>query len=357
MKRLLTQASFLFLLLLAGCSGGSVAPSSTFPVLTLTRIASGFDQPVHVTHAGDNSGRLFVVERGGVIRIIRDGAVLPTPFFELSGQVQAAGGEQGLLSVAFPPDFASKRYFYVDYTNRTGVGDTVVARYPMTANPDLASSTGGVELLSVSQPFANHNGGQLAFGPDGLLYVALGDGGSAGDPFNNAQNLSTGLGKILRLDTEAGVVPYAIPAGNPFGNEIWAYGLRNPWRFSFDRATGDLYIADVGQNLIEEVNFQPATSSGGENYGWKVMEGTSCFLSPACDRAGLILPVAEYSHADGNCSVTGGFVYRGNQFPDLQGIYLYADFCSGRMWARSSSPARRCRRPKVGSLTSRSAER
>lgn len=328
-----------FLLLLAGCSGGSGVASPAFPAITLTRIASGFVQPVHITHAGDGSGRLFVVERGGVIRIIRDGAVLPTPFFDISGQVQSAGGEQGLLSVAFPPDFTAKQYFYVDYTNLTGIGDTIVARYSMTANPDIAASAGGVTLLNVSQPFTNHNGGQLAFGPDGLLYIALGDGGSAGDPFNNAQNLATGLGKILRLDTEAGVSPYAIPTGNPFGNEIWAYGLRNPWRFSFDRSTGDLYIADVGQNLIEEINFQPATSTGGENYGWNIMEGTSCFLSPECGQTGLTLPVAEYSHADGNCSVTGGFVYRGGQYPSLQGTYLYADFCSGRLWGLKRSGA------------------
>jgi glucose/arabinose dehydrogenase len=331
----------LFFLLLAGCSGsgGNVTPSPDSPAITLTRIASGFVQPVHITHAGDGSGRLFVVERGGVIRIIRGGVVLPTPFFDISAQVQSAGSEQGLLSVAFPPDFAARQYFYVDYTNRTGIGDTVVARYPMTANPDLAAASGEVTLLNVSQPFTNHNGGQLAFGPDGLLYVALGDGGSGGDPFNNAQNLATGLGKILRLDTESGVLPYAIPTGNPFGSEIWAYGLRNPWRFSFDRGTGDLYIADVGQNLIEEVNFQPAASSGGENYGWNIMEGTACFLSPECDRTGLTLPVAEFSHADGNCSVTGGFVYRGSQYPDLQGTYFYADFCSGRLWGLKRSGA------------------
>lgn len=285
----------LFLLLLAGCGGGNgAAPGNTtpplaFPAITLTRIASGFVQPVHVTHAGDGSGRLFVVERSGVIHIIKGGAVLPTPFFDISGQVQSTGGEQGLLSVAFPPDFAAKQYFYVDYTTLTGIGDTVVARYAVTANPDIAAASGGVTLLNVSQPFANHNGGQLAFGPDGLLYVALGDGGSGGDPAGNAQNLATHLGKILRLDTETGTVPYAIPAGNPFGSEIWAYGLRNPWRFSFDRATGDLYIADVGQNLIEEVNFQPAASTGGENYGWNIMEGTACFTNPACDR-----PVSLY---------------------------------------------------------------
>ncbi|MCM2358090.1 MAG: PQQ-dependent sugar dehydrogenase [Geobacteraceae bacterium] len=321
---------------LVSCSGGGAPTPSPatpgFPAITLTRVASGLTEPVHLTHAGDGSGRLFVVERGGTIRIVRNGTVQAAPFLNITGLVRSTGGEQGLLSVAFPPDFATRRHFYVDYTNRTGIGDTVVARYPLTANPDLADSAGGATLLNVPQPFENHNGGQLAFGPDGFLYVAMGDGGSGGDPFNNAQNLSVILGKMLRLDVEGGASPYAIPAGNPFGSEIWAYGLRNPWRFSFDRASGDLYIADVGQDLFEEVNFQPAAGSGGENYGWNIMEGLHCFGNPACSQAGLTLPVAEYSHEAGNCSVTGGFVYRGTRFPALQGIYLYGDFCSGRIW-------------------------
>jgi glucose/arabinose dehydrogenase len=327
------------LFLLAACGGGggggggsAPPPASSSPGIILTQITSGFVEPVHITHAGDGSGRLFVVERAGVVRIISNGAVLPAPFLDISVLVRSTGGEQGLLSIAFPPGFAAKRYFYVDFTSLAGVGDTVVARYPLTADPDFADSAGGIPLLNVSQPFENHNGGQLAFGPDGLLYIALGDGGSGGDPLGNGQNLATLLGKILRIDVEAGLAPYAIPASNPFGNEIWAYGLRNPWRFSFDRATGDLYVADVGQDLFEEVNFQPAANTGGENYGWNIMEGSSCFNNPNCNRVGLTLPVAEYSHAEGNCSITGGFVYRGAQYPALQGTYIYGDFCTGRLW-------------------------
>jgi glucose/arabinose dehydrogenase len=303
--------------------------ATTWPQLSLVRIASGFVEPVHLTHAGDGSGRLFVVERSGRIRIIRNGAILPVVFLDLTPMVGAVGGEQGLLSVAFPPGFAGKGYFCVDYTDLAG--NTVVARYRLGADPDIADAGSGETLLAVLQPFATHNGGQLAFGPDGFLYVALGDGGSAGDPFDNAQNLGSLLGKILRLDVEAGIAPYAIPPDNPFGNEIWALGLRNPWRFSFDRSTGDLYLGDVGQAAVEEVDFQPAAGPGGQNYGWNIMEGSTCFGTTACDRTGLTLPVFEYGHAGGDCSVTGGFVFRGQAFPSLQGIYLLGDFCSGRI--------------------------
>lgn len=322
------------LLLVSACGGGGggPAPDRPFPSISLTRIASGFVQPVHIGHAGDGSGRLFVVERQGVIRIVRNGAVLPAPFLDIRALVRATGGEQGLLSVAFPPAFAARRHFYVYYTGQSGIGDTVLARYQVGADPDLADPASGATLLGVSQPFANHNGGQLAFGPDGLLYVGLGDGGSAGDPQGNAQNPASLLGKLLRLEVETGVVPYGIPAGNPFGNEIWALGLRNPWRFSFDRGSGDLYIGDVGQGAFEEVNVQPAAGAGGENYGWDVMEGLHCFGAATCNQTGLTLPVAEYAHDGGNCSVTGGFVYRGAQYPALRGIYLYGDFCSGRIW-------------------------
>jgi glucose/arabinose dehydrogenase len=243
-----------------------------------------------------------------------------------------------LLGLAFPPGFPQQGHFYVNYT-RSPDGATVLSRFLLSpADPDIALATGEEVLLLVAQPAANHNAGQLAFGPDGFLYVALGDGGGANDQFQNAQNRATPLGNLLRLDVEAGIAPYAVPADNPFVGEagilgeIWAFGLRNPWRFSFDRATGDLFIADVGQNLVEEVNFQPAASPGGENYGWNIMEGTACFLSPGCEQAGLTLPVAEYRHGAGDCSVTGGFVYRGAEYPTLQGIYFYADFCSGRLW-------------------------
>lgn len=331
---------FLSLLVLVACSGGGSSTQSpppdtspAFPAITLTSFASGFNQPVNIAHAGDSSGRMFVVERAGVIKLVRNGTVSAAPFLDISGLVQSTGGEQGLLGIAFPPGFSTKQYFYVDYTGLSGVtGDTVVARYPVSADPDLADPAGGVTILSQAQPFANHNGGHLAFGPDGFLYLALGDGGNSGDPLNNAQNLTVLLGKILRIDVEAGVSPYAIPASNPFNSEVWAFGLRNPWRFAFDRGSGDLYIADVGQNQFEEVNFQPAASNGGENYGWNIMEGMHCFTDPACSQAGLTLPVAEYDHLSGDCSVTGGFVYRGAQYPSLQGIYLYGDFCSGRIW-------------------------
>ena len=325
----------LFSLLIVACSdsgGGSGDLPSNFPAtITLTRLAGGFRQPTTITHAGDGSGRLFVVEQGGTIRIIRNGVVSPTPFLNITSLVTPTGGEQGLLGLAFPPGLSGRRNFYVNYTNRTGIGNTVVARFSLAANPDLADATSRQELLTIEQPFTNHNGGQLLFGPDNLLYIASGDGGGGGDPFGNGQKLDTLLGKILRLDVLTGTVPYAIPAGNPFGNEIWAYGLRNPWRFTFDRLTNDFFLADVGENLVEEVNFQPAGQGAGANYGWNVMEGSRCFADPACSGAGLVLPVAEYLHGNGDCSVTGGHVYRGS-IPALQGIYLYGDLCSGRIW-------------------------
>ncbi len=312
--------------------GGETASSAgPFPAVSLTRVAGGFSQPLLVTHAGDGSGRLFVVERGGLIRIVRNGAVDPQPFLDVSTRVRTRGTEQGLLGLAFPPDYATRGHFYVNYTDKSG-GDTRVARYRIGADPDVADPASAHVLLRQSQPYANHNGGHLAFGPDGYLYIGLGDGGSGGDPQNNAQNPRTLLGKLLRIDVESGADPYAIPPDNPFGNEIWALGLRNPWRFSFDRAAGDLYIADVGQNAYEEVNFQPADSRGGQNYGWNVMEGMHCYKGAGCDRTGLTAPVAEYANGSGNCSITGGYVYRGAQYPSLQGVYVYGDFCSGRLW-------------------------
>src|SRR6185436_17604761 len=216
-------------------------------------------------------------------------------------------------------------------------GNTVIAQYRVAANSDVADPASEIVLLRITQPFANHNGGQVRFGPDGYLYIAMGDGGSAGDPQGNGQKLGTLLGKLLRIDVESQPGQLRIPADNPFVNtpnargEIWAYGLRNPWRFTFDRATGDLWIGDVGQGAYEEVDFQPASSHGGENYGWNRTEGLHCFTSN-CNMQGLILPVAEYTHADNNCSVTGGFVYRGSGYPGLRGIYLYGDYCSGRIW-------------------------
>ncbi|MEW6719194.1 MAG: PQQ-dependent sugar dehydrogenase [Thermodesulfobacteriota bacterium] len=347
---MLRIAVVLALLGASGCGGNSsgaiAAPpdAAGWPGISLSVAAGGFTQPVNVANAGDNSGRLFVVEQGGTIRILAGGASAPdpAPFLDISARV-VSGGEQGLLGVAFPPGYAAKRYFYVNYT-RIADGATVVARYRLLPGNDNAADPATEEiLLTVAQPFANHNGGHLAFGPDGFLYIALGDGGSAGDPLGNAQNPGVLLGKMLRIDTEAGtapgaIPPYAIPASNPFVDnaafrpEIWALGLRNPWRYAFDRLTGDLYIGDVGQNTIEEIDFQPAASAGGENYGWDIMEGRNCFEGPGCNGQGLTLPVAQYDHSLGECSVTGGTVYRGAAFPALQGIYFYADFCTGRLW-------------------------
>ncbi len=299
-------------------------------------LADGFARLTHVTHAGDE--RLFVVEQPGRIWVLRDGLRAPEPFLDIVDLVGSAANEQGLLSVAFHPRFAELGWFFVNYTDRQG--NTVVARYQRdSTDPERADPASALVLLTIEQPAGNHNGGQLTFGPDGYLYIGTGDGGNAGDPWNNAQNLSSLLGKLLRIDVD-GAEPYAIPANNPFVGqsearpEIWAYGLRNPWRFTFDRATGDLFIADVGQNAQEEVNFQPATSRGGENYGWRIMEGTACYEPAACDPSGLELPIAHYLHhpTEGGCSITGGYVYRGPRYPALQGAYLYTDYCSGNLW-------------------------
>jgi glucose/arabinose dehydrogenase len=310
----------------------------SWPPIMLTTAIGGLDQPLHITHAGDGSGRLFVVERPGRIRIIQNGVLLPTPFLDITDRVRSVSGEQGLLSVAFPPGYAGLGHFYVDYTDLTS--NTVVSRFGTTANPNVADPGSEQIILTVVQPYANHNGGQLAFGPnDGYLYVGMGDGGSGGDPQGNAQNPGVLLGKLLRLDVETGnPLTYTVPATNPFTQtlgyrpEIWALGLRNPWRFAFDSQTSDLYIGDVGQGLYEEVDFQPASSPGGVNYGWNIMEGSHCYNASTCDTSGLALPVAEYGHVQGNCSITGGMVYRGLDYPDLDGLYFYGDYCSGRIW-------------------------
>jgi glucose/arabinose dehydrogenase len=303
----------------------------------LEEVTGGLEMPVFATHAGDGSGRLFVLEKGGSIRVIDASGLLPQPFLNIRARVGSSGSEQGLLGLAFHPAFVQNGRFFVYYTDRNG--DTVIARFQANTERTAADPASEVVLLTETQPAANHNGGMLAFGPDGMLYAGLGDGGSAGDPWNNGQSLNTLLGKLLRIDVDNGDT-YAVPADNPFVGqggvrpEIWAYGLRNPWRFSFDRATGDLYIADVGQNQWEEVNYQKANSPGGENYGWKVMEGLHCYGSNSCDQTGLVLPVAEYDHGQG-CSVTGGYVYRGAAQPSLQGAYFYGDYCSGYIWALS----------------------
>jgi glucose/arabinose dehydrogenase len=273
----------------------------------------------------DGSGRLFVIEKLGRIRIIKNGQLLPDPFLDITDRVKEDGNEQGLLGLAFHPNFSQNGYFFVNYTGKGG--DTFISRFQ--ANGDIASSGSELNLLKIKQPFPNHNGGALTFGPDGFLYAGLGDGGAAGDPFGNGQSLDTLLGKILRMDVNS-KEPYAIPADNPFGNEIWAYGLRNPWRISFDKQTGDLYIADVGQGDWEEVDFVPAGSPGGMNFGWNVYEGNHDYQNKGTT-GNYVFPVVEYSHAEGGCAVTGGYVYRGSM-PEWNGIYLYGDYCTGKVW-------------------------
>lgn len=300
----------------------------TFDVV-LETVASGLTSPVLVT-APPGDARLFIVQQDGRIRIHEDGAVLPTPFLDLRGRANYSG-ESGLLGMAFHPDYAQNGYFYVNYTDGTFV--THIVRYRVSAgDPDVADEGSAMPLITLQQPFSNHNGGHLEFDPDGMLLVALGDGGASGDPLGNAQNRGTLLGALLRLDVDGGT-PYAIPADNPFRNEagargeIWAYGLRNPWRFAVDAEGGRIYIADVGQNRLEEVNAAPLDSAG-INYGWPIMEGRSCYEAQTCDQSGLMLPVAQYDHDEG-CSVTGGRVYRGSAIPGLVGHYVYSDYCSG----------------------------
>ena len=325
--------------------------------LTADRVVGGLIRPVYAGHAGDGSGRLFVIEKEGRIRIVAAGQLVPDPFLDLTGIVNSRANERGLLGLAFHPDYASNGRFFVFYTELRGA--TVVAEYRVSADPNRADPQSAQVLLTQSQPFANHNGGMLAFGPDGMLYVALGDGGAAGDPQNHAQRLDTWLGTLLRVDvSEPGV--YRVPSDNPFVGvpdaraEIWAYGLRNPWRFSFDRATGDLYIADVGQNSFEEIDFAPASSPGGENYGWKLMEGFSCFVegSPECNSLRFTDPIAVYGR-DGGCSVTGGYVYRGSAYPALAGAYVFGDYCSGNVWTLRRDAAGAWRMMLQGELDAR----
>ena len=298
-----------------------------------------------VTGAGDGSGRLFIVEQIGRIRILQNGALLPASFFDIRSLV-VSGGERGLLSVAFHPQFKTNGVLVVDYTRASKtpseVGDTVIERFTAAPNANVANVASGQILMVINQPQPNHNGGLVKFGPDGLLYIGMGDGGSSGDsgsghaPQGNGQSLTTLLGKLLRIDVAA-TGRYTIPAGNPnFGagtrREIWAYGLRNPWRFSFDRATGDLYIGDVGQDAWEEIDFQTAGFAGGANYGWPLWEATHRYRSGPAP-AGDTKPVAEYSHDGGQCSMTGGYVYRGARIPALSGFYLFGDYCTGRIWS------------------------
>jgi glucose/arabinose dehydrogenase len=327
-------ASAAAVLVLAACSSGESAPTDTVSPSTTTdrtsteeaprrlrlrleEVAAGLDSPTHLTVAPGETDRVYVVEQPGRIRVLRDGRLFRRPFLDIVRLVRS-GGEQGLLSVAFHPNYEENRLFYVDYTDLDG--NTRVVEYEATRDEPARRR----ELLFVEQPYANHNGGQLAFGPDGLLYVGMGDGGSAGDPENHAQDLDSQLGKLLRYDVDAS------------GNQDWemvAYGLRNPWRFSFDRETGDLWIGDVGQGEVEEIDYLPNGTSALVNFGWDVFEGTHVYEDKEPDPSGeLVEPVAEYTHVEG-CSITGGFVYRGEAIAAAQGRYFYGDYCSGFIWS------------------------
>lgn len=326
-------------------------PAPTPPAEVAVRlepVVTGLEQLTTVTHAGDSSGRLFITQKTGLTHVIQNDEVLEAPFLDLTGVVSTSS-EQGLLGLAFHPDYAENGRLFVNYTDLEG--STVIAEYTVSDDPNLTDAASERVLLTIPQPYANHNGGGLAFGPDGYLYIGMGDGGAGGDPEGNGQDLSTLLGSMLRIGVDAqegdsAGRAYTVPDDNPFvgqagaAPEAWAYGLRNPWRFSFDRETGDLWIADVGQNAFEEVNRQSADSAGGENYGWNVMEASACFdpenpqePPEGCDQEGLTLPVLEYSHASGDGrSITGGYVYRGAAIPGLAGSYVFGDFVSGNIW-------------------------
>lgn len=324
----------------SGCSselgGGPTGPPPGEVPVGLREVASGLDFPLYLTAPPGDTERLFIVEKGGAIRIVRGGTLLPTPFLDLTGLV-STDSERGFLGLAFDPAYASNGRFAAHYTDLSG--NTRISLFQVSSDPDLADPTSEAIVFTAEQPFPNHKGGQILFGPDGLLYIGLGDGGSGGDPGGRGQSLIEPLGSILRIDVSAGAA-YVVPSDNPFVGqadalpEIWSYGLRNPWRFSFDRTTGDLYLSDVGESQWEEVNVAPAAEGAGKgvNYGWNRMEGRHCYQSEFCDQAGLALPVFEYNHDQG-CSITGGYVYRGAAIPELQGHYFYADFCQG--WVRS----------------------
>ncbi len=322
--------------LASGCDGATAPPVFQDGSLRAELVVSGLSSPVWLT-APQGDTRLFIVEKTGRVRIVRNGALVPTPFLDLSSEV-SGGSEQGLLGLAFHPRYAVNGLFYASYTDRTG--DSRLDEFRVGGDPAVADPSSRRPILGVDQPFGNHNGGQVSFGPDGMLYVALGDGGGAGDPRGNGQDILTFLGSILRIDvdgTTPGGPPYRIPDDNPFKGvaaaraEIWAYGLRNPWRFAFDPPTGHLWIGDVGQNRKEEIDAVQGLGRG-VNFGWNVMEGRDCFAASACERDGLTEPVLDYGHDQG-CSVTGGYVYRGPSAPSLVGRYVYGDFCGG--WVRS----------------------
>jgi len=330
-------------------AGAWLEATELVPVVT-----TGLVQPLAVRHAGDGSGRLFIVEQAGRIRVFDGTQLLGTPFLDIVAAVDDTANEQGLLGLAFHPDYASNGFFYVNYTYDppgAGLDRTRVSRFSVSAgDPNLADATSELILLEVAQDFGNHNGGNILFGPDGNLYVGMGDGGDGGDPLDRAQDEMMLLGKMLRIDVDSVVVPvgaelcglvtnYGVPADNPFAgdddacDEIWALGLRNPWRWSFDRQTGDLFIGDVGQGTVEEIDFQPAASGGGENWGWPCYEGSAAFDTAGCLPPGsYVFPILEYVQTAGRCSVTGGYRYRGAGASEIRGTYVYADYCTGEIW-------------------------
>ena len=314
------------------------------PPLTLTRVATGLSQPLYVTSAPGNPSRLFIVEKGGRIKVMQNGSVLATPFLDISSIVKTTGFEQGLLGLAFDPNYQTNKKFYVNYIDL--IGNTNNSSYTVSANPNIAN-TARTPVLSYVQPYTNHNGGWIGFGPDGNLYIASGDGGDGNDPGNRAQDLNTFLGKMLRINPNGvDAFPadpdrnYGIPATNPFvgvagADEIWSYGLRNPWRNSFDRSTGALYLGDVGQDAWEEIDYQPASSTGGENYGWRVYEGNHSTGLGGLNPPGspVVFPIHEYVNDGVDRSVTGGYVYRGDTIENLPGTYVFGDFGSERIWS------------------------
>ena len=309
------------------------------PGIQLVQVTGGLWNLTNMSHAGDD--RIFITGQGGVVWIVQNNIILDDVFIDISDKTDLTdANERGLLDIEFHPNYAENGYFYLNYTDLDG--DTVVSRFSVSAdNPNRADPSSELIIMTVKQPYNNHNSGHMEFGPDGYLYIAMGDGGSGGDPDNNGQDTGTLLGSILRIDVDS-AEPYAIPADNPFvnnddvRNEIWAYGVRNPWGFFFDEMTGDLYFADVGQNMWEEINFQPA-GVGGQNYGWNLLEGFNCYLEAGCSSDNTTLPVFEYSHELGACSVTGGAIYRGDQYPQMHGNYFFGDLCLGAIWAMVSN--------------------
>lgn len=303
--------------------------------IQIEQIASGYTRPTFITHAFDD--RLFVVEERGLVTIIQDGERVPTPFLDIQDRVNNQANEQGLFSILFHPDYPETNYFFVNYTRADG--SSVISRMSVSDDPNRGDPASELVMLVIGQPYNNHNGGQMHFGPDGYLYIGMGDGGSGGDPLNHGQDATTLLGSMLRIDVNSNSERgYAIPPDNPYldnderPNEIWGIGLRNPWRFSFDRLTGDLYVADVGQSAWEEIHLIPAGTPGGINFGWNIMEGRQCFRGSDCDQTGLDIPIWDYDHSNG-CSITGGYVYRGEAYPELWGNYFFSDYCSGNIWA------------------------